>query len=291
MKKVLITGSSGLVGKATIEKLLESADCEIYAASSQRLENLGERLHFIKNESIKETLSNKKIDVLLQLAFPRNVQENQWAGGLEFVVHVFGLAKKYGVGRVINVSSQSIYGWQRKTSAKEGDQVFLNSPYTTGKYFSELMVNELFDDIPHTNVRLSTTISPTTDERVPNKFFAQIVGGNDLRIKGGNQIFSFLDVRDAAKGLRELVMSNVSFREIYNLGTSECATLLEIANMAIDIGRKYGYKVGMNIEQANINLNNMIDVSAMEQDFGWKAEITLRESLEYMFYKNYVSNK
>lgn len=288
MKKILITGSSGLVGKETVKELLTGSDYEIFAATSKNLKSVQERLRYINNSAVEEILKTEKIDVLLQLAFPRNVEEDQWAGGMEFVAHILGLAKKYDVKKIVNVSSQSIYGWQRKTYAVEGDAVYLNSPYTTGKYFTELMVNELFAGIYHTNVRLSTTIGPTTRERVPNKLFAQIMAGKELNIKGGKQIFSFLDVRDAASGLTKLITSDGKFRSVYNLGTSEYVTLLELAEMTVKIAEEYGYKSKINVEDADIVLNNMIDTSAMEKDFGWRAKFSLSETLKYIFCKNYM---
>ena len=275
-----------MVGSATIAELLKSSDYEIIAASSKELKSTNKILQYIKNEEIEETLANNHIDVLLQLAFPRNVKEDQWASGMEFVVRVFGLAKKYGVKKVINISSQSIYGLQRRSFAFEGDAVYLNSPYTTGKYFSELVVNELFSEISHTNVRLATTISPTTKERVPNKLFAQILDGKKLNIKGGKQIFSFLDVRDAASGLVKLITSDQDLRPIYNLGTSEFKTLLEIAEMAVKIANQYGYPSEVSVEDADIVLDNRIDTSAMEIDFGWKAQYSLEESLNHIFCEN-----
>lgn len=288
MKKILITGSSGLIGKAIIKELLFSTmDYEIYAASSKPAFYTDDKVHYISNDEIENVLKENTFYLLLQLAFPRNVKENQWAEGFKFVANMFYLAKKYSVERIVNVSSQSIYGWKRKTFAKETDNLILNSPYTTGKFFSEIIVNELFKDRPHTNVRLSTIIGPTTDERVPNKFIAQIIEGKDLVIKGGTQIFSFLDVRDAASGLVKLIVSNQKWRETYNLGTAEYATLLQIARMSVALGENQGFKSDIIVEPADIILNNMLDVSAMKVDFGWEARYTLRESLEYIFTESF----
>jgi len=287
MKKILITGSSGLVGNEVVSALKKDEDWKIFAATSREAACTAGNVCYINNVDLERVLREEKIDVLLQLAFPRNVREDQWARGMEFSAHVLGLAYRYSVGKVINVSSQSIFGWQRTEPARESDGVILNSPYTTGKYWSELMVNEMFAGIPHTNVRLSTIIGPTTAERVPNKFFAQITAGEILKIKGGQQIFSFMDVRDAARGLIELIKTQAPLRPVYNLGTKEYATLLEIAKLAVNIGAEHGYTSGIQVEEADIVLNNRMDVSAMEKDFGWKAVYTLKESMENIYRQNY----
>ena len=243
----MITGAGGLVGQAVISALLEdeNKEYEVFAATSNtdKMNMENPRLCVIPNHDIEKVLKEKQIDTLLHLAFPRNVEPDQWADGIAFSMDVLYMAKKYHVGKIINTSSQSIYGLQRDHAADEVSSIYLNSPYTTGKYCSELMVNELFSDRPHTNVRLSTIIGPSTKERVTNKFFARIIQGEDIIVQGGMQVFSFLDVRDAASGFVRLIKSDGSmWKKVYNLGTHEYKTLLEIAQMAVQIGKNTDMK-------------------------------------------------
>lgn len=293
MKTILITGASGLVGRAVIQELITlKEEFVIYAASSNpdRIIYKADNLYVIKNEEIESILSTTRIDILLQLAFPRNVSENQWAEGIKYAIDILFLAHNYKVKRIINVSSQSIYGLQRKISADEKHEIFLNSPYTTGKYCTEIIMGHLFEYGRYTNIRLSTTIGTDTKERVPNKLFARIVSGMDLIIKGGNQKFAFLDVRDAADGLVSLMkQDNILWKSAYNLGTSEVNSLLDIANLAVQIAGDYGYDKSKTVlHEDNIVMVNQIDVRLFECDFKWKAQYTLEESLRYIFEKNYV---
>ena len=288
MKKILITGASGLVGSALLSELRQvNGEYEIFAASSKFSCSYGDRIYYIPNVEINNVMKENKIDLLVQVAFPRNVNDEQWADGFKFVSDILWMAKRHNVQRVINISSQSLYGWKRTKAAKEEDSIFLNSPYNTGKYFIELLIQELFPKDSYTNIRLSTIIGPHTNERVPNKLFSKIFGGEDLIIKGGQQIFSFLDIRDAASGLARMITSRKKWRPIYNLGTSEYATLLEIAQEVVNIGKKYGFFSNITIKPSNDFLNNRIDVSAMKKDFDWTAKYNLKDSLEYIFVNNY----
>lgn len=293
MERVMITGAGGLVGRAVISVLLEdeNKEYEVFAATSNT-EKMGmenPRLCVISNHDIEKILKEKQIDTLLHLAFPRNVEPDQWADGIAFSMDVLYMAKKYHVGKIINTSSQSIYGLQRDHAVDEVSSIYLNSPYTTGKYCSELMVNELFSDRPHTNVRLSTIIGPSTKERVTNKFFARIIQGEDIIVQGGMQVFSFLDVRDAATGFVSLIKSDGSmWKKVYNLGTHEYKTLLEIAQMAVQIGKKYGYdKSRLVVQPADITLNNQIISTSFQNDFHWGPEYDLQSSMEHIFTVSY----
>lgn len=293
MKKILITGATGLIGLAVIERIIEEKNnIKIYAASSRpnKLKIRDTNLKIISNEEIEDILKNEKIDILLQLAFPRNVSEDKWADGIKYAIDILILARKYGVKRVINVSSQSIYGLKRTQKADENHDILLNSPYTTGKYCTEVITGSLFEEGNYTNIRLSTTIGPTTKERVPNKLFSQIVEGKNLEIRGGSQKFAFLDVRDAADGLMCLINNdNIPWKNTYNLGTSEANTLVDIANYCVQISREHGFnEVDVIVQPADIVMDNQIEVRLFEEEFGWKAKYELKKSLNYIFEKIYV---
>lgn len=287
MKTVVITGASGLVGTAVIAELSHRGGYAVWAVSEKQQANQP-NLTWIPRNSLEALMQEKHFDVMLHLAFPRNAKETDWADGFRYNMWVLQLAHRYGIGKLIYVSSQSLYGWQRSGAARENNPVVITSPYTAGKYCSELAIEAFMQEIPHTCVRLSTIIGPTTKERVPNKFFAQIVQNKELQIQGGGQVFSFLDVRDAAAGLAALIETNQPLRALYNLGTAQSATLLEIAEMSVQIGRDYGFYSGILITPSDAVLNNRMDVSAMEEDFGWKAQITLEESLRNIFLQNYI---
>lgn len=291
MKKILISGAGGMVGKTVIKELLnQKNDIEIWASdiNTSFWTEKHNNLHIICVNELDFVMSTNQFDVMLQMAFPRNVSPEQWSDGIEFAIDMLFKAKKYNVKRVINVSSQSIYGLQRCEPADINTHVSLFSPYTTGKFCTEVVMKNLFQDGFYTNVRLSTIISPTTSERVINKFFSQIVSGNNLTVQGGHQVFSFLDVRDAACGFVKLILNeNEKWKPVYNLGTNENKELLEIANMAVSIANKFGYNSKVILEKADIVLNNRIDVSLFEKDFGWKARYSLEDSMKYIFETTY----
>ena len=281
-----------MVGTAMLDEILcqnDPADM-VYAVTSnpEKMKRAGGNVSVITPNQLEDVLCTNAIDVLVQLAFPRNVSDEKWASGIKYATDIIFLAKKYGVKRFINVSSQSIYGLQRKTAATENDGIVLNSPYTTGKYCTELLAAELFEQGMFTNVRLSTIIGPTTKERVPNKLLASIMLGNELTIQGGQQQFSFLDVRDAADGLLCIISgTSQPWKPAYNLGTQEVHSLLSIAEKCNQAAFAYGYpKVHINLIPDGTFLSNELDVSLIEKDFGWKARYCLDESLVHILDHN-----
>lgn len=290
MRKVIICGAAGMVGCGLLEYIVEhSCDLEIWAADrniDQLKQYESPTIHPIQNKDVEIVLSHNQMDVMLQMAFPRNVKPEQWADGISFAASMLKLAKSYEVKSVINISSQSIYGLNRTEPADEESPISLNSPYTTGKYCMELMMGQLFSDRPYTNIRLSTIIGPATPERVVNKFMATIIAGNDILIKGGSQVFTLLDVRDAAAGLATLLMSNANkWRHVYNLGTDEYIGILKIAEKCESAAEKHGIlKTRIMVEQNyKVVLNNLVKIDAFYEDFGWKAQYTIDDSIDNIF--------
>ena len=287
MKKVIICGAAGMVGREILEYIAEhNCDMEVWAADID-IDRLKQyecpQIHPIQNNDVKSVLTNNQMDVMLQMAFPRNVKPEQWADGIRFAANMLEMAKKYDVKSVINISSQSIYGLNRIEPADENSPISLNSPYTTGKYCMELMMEKLFNDRPYTNIRLSTIIGPATPERVVNKFLAKIIAGEDIQIKGGSQVFALLDVRDAAAGLVMLLLSDGSkWKHVYNLGTKEGINIVDIAEKCENAIEQHGYvKTMIKIEKNDeVVLNSLVKVDALYNDFGWKASYTMDDSIE-----------
>ena len=287
MRKVIICGAAGMVGRGLLEYIAEhNCDMEIWAAGrniDQLKQYESPTIHPIQNKDVENVLTLNQMDVMLQMAFPRNVKPEQWADGISFAANMLKLAKAYEVKSVVNISSQSIYGLNRTEPADEESPISLNSPYTTGKYCMELLMEQLFSDRPYTNIRLSTIIGPATPERVVNKFLATIIAGNNILIKGGKQVFTLLDIRDAAAGLVTLLMSNANkWRHVYNLGTEEHIGILEIAEKCESVAEMHGiFKTKVVVEQNDeVVLNSLVKVDAFYEDFSWKAAHTIDDSID-----------
>lgn len=286
MKKVLISGASGLVGSALIRHL-SGTDWEIYAITGNpRFQEENSQVTVVPRCGYREVLAENHFDAFVHLAFPRNVQPHQWADGIQYAMDLVQEAAQRNVEKLLHVSSQSLYGWQRTCAAREGDSLSLVSPYTTGKFCLEQLTSQLFADRPHANIRLATVVGPHTAERVPNKMIARVMAGQDILVKGGKQEFSFLDVRDAARGLASTLEQEI-LQNCYNLGTEGVHNIMDIAGTAMSLGRKFGFDSSrVLLEPDETILCNRMDVSAMARDFGFRAQFSLEESMEEIYRKN-----
>lgn len=287
-KNVLITGAGGFLGRALLTKLMNCKDVKITALTSQRenVKNISnDNIFVITINEIEATFNSTHFDYFIHAAFPRNTLGSEIANGLKYYCYILNLAIKHRVGSIINISSQSVYNPKRCHAAHESSPLSLDSSYAVGKYATELMVNNITYNIPKTNIRMSSLIGPTFDQRITNKFVSDVLCRKDIVIHGGKQIFSFLDVRDAANGISMLLSPPPKDWDlIYNLGNKQSYTLYELAKKIQETALKFNVTpTDVKVVEDDLWTNSSLDCSKFENQFNYKTQFTIENSLEDIF--------
>ena len=289
MKNVLITGAGGFLGHTLLTRLTGCEDISVTALTShkEKLKDIkSNNISIITAGEIENTFNSTHFDYFVHAAFPRNTTGTEMASGLKYYCDILTLAIKYKVGSIINISSQSVYDPQRRYAAHESSPLSLNSSYAVGKYATELMIDNMVgDDIPKTNIRLSSLIGPDFDQRITNQFIAKVLLGEEITIRCGKQIFSFMDVRDAANGIFTLLTANPKeWAPIYNLGSGCHYTLCEIAQKIQAIALTLGIApTNLKIIEEELWSNTSLDCSKFNLQFKYTPRFTLEDSLKAIF--------
>lgn len=286
--KIAITGAGGFLGTELLRLLSEIADIDVYAFSFDFERN---RDTYVKAENIisvdnseAATFDYSGIDVLLNCAFPRNTDDEAFAEGLNFIQKVIEKAVNDKVGSVINISSQSVYSQKRTAPADESFPPVLESKYAVGKYWSELFVNTVCCNIRHTNLRMASLIGAGFNQRITNKFAAKVIAGEQIKISGGEQLFGFLDVRDAASAIIKLALSSDEWQEVYNIGTNTAYTLREIAECAVAVGNEIGFTALEPVyNDGGEWQNSALDCSMFMKYFHWKPVYSIKDTMQNIF--------
>lgn len=156
MKKILITGSTGMIGSALTEMLKLNRKFQVIAPSRKKLNLLNIRsmdLFFKKHKFISIincaalnggtlAIENNKIDFLTKNA--------------QIATNLLYISNKYGIKNLLNISSSSIYP-ESKKKLKEKDLFSgklekTNEPYSLAKIFI-LKLCEYYNDKYKTNYR------------------------------------------------------------------------------------------------------------------------------------------
>ncbi len=282
--KIAITGSGGFLGRELLSQLYQYKNITAYAFTSGKVNTFyGSNIAVLDNNFLK-SFDFSTVDVLLNCAFPRATDDISLAQGLAFTERVLQKAAADRVSAVINISSQSVYSQKRIHAADEREPVVPETKYALGKYAVELMVNALFHNVPHTNLRMASLIGPGFNHRITNRFAEMIRNGQQITIQGGQQQFGFMDVRDAADGIIHVLLNCHHMKETYNFGTNESYSLEEIASYVEIEGRRRGYVAPpMQVNEADIRQNSSLVCDQFFKDFKWKPRYGMQSSVKNIF--------
>ena len=278
VKRIIVSGASGFLGSNIINKALHDG-IDVVAITSKEM-NRSDLISVKTDEFLEKGCLLNSDDVFVNCLFPTNADGYKMAGGLEKVYRMISTARISGVGAFINISSQSVYASKRTTAAKESDMLSLESPYAVGKFSSEAFTNQVFGDLPHTNIRMASLLGVGYDQRIVNRMIDQALEGKPLKVIGGMQRYGFLDVRDAAVGLIKLAMSNPdNWKEVYNLGRNESYSLIDVVECIVtEMKALTGIVTTYTVSEGQDDRNSSLDSSLFMTDLDWKPMITLSET-------------
>ena len=279
MKRIIISGAGGFLATNVIGCAL-SIGLDVVAITSKP-EKLNAVNAIRTEEFLKHGYPCNIEDAFIHCLFPTNANGYKMADGLEKAYHMVDIAHDCGIGAFVNISSQSVYNPRRKNPAVETDALCLDSPYAVGKYSVEAYVNKVFVNVPHTNVRLASLIGVGYEQRIVNRMISQALRGEKLTVVGGMQKYGFLNVRDAAEGIVELVKSDWSiWKAVYNLGGDESYTLCEVAkSIASEVEKSTNIDVPVLTTDGDDCRNSALNASRFMHDFDWQPRITLIETI------------
>ncbi len=219
MKKILITGASGFIGKHCLE-FLNSKDFEIHAISTKKVQNpdniFWHQVDLFNQAALKEIFVELKPQYLLHLAW--NIADRDYDGNHHFkwlqiginITHAF---YENGGKRMVVAGSCFEYDW--KNGICYEDQINEHSQHTYG--YAKYTLSKIIDKYCKIN---------NYSYAWGRIFFAYGYGGNstslipyvinnlnsnkEVVIRGTNQIKDYIHIDDIAGALVKLLYSDVN---------------------------------------------------------------------------------
>lgn len=240
--KVLITGGAGFIGSHLIKHWLKAEpgvsivnlDKLTYCGDLSRLEELKShpRYQFVEGdvcqpEVVETALSG--CSAVVHLAAETHVDRSLLEAKTFLDTNIYGTyvlleaARKKGVGKLIYVSTDEVYGSRPKGFFTEKDPLKPTSPYSISKTAADLMVAS-YGHVHkmHTAVtRGSNTYGPYQyPEKVIPLFVSNALSGEKLPLYGdGRQVRNWLYVEDHCRGILTVFKKGRS-GEAYNIASS-----------------------------------------------------------------------
>jgi len=243
MKKVLVTGGLGFIGSNFVRFLLKkypdlevvNYDLETYCGNPENLKDIEKepRYHFVRgNICDKATVekTTKGCSFLFNFAAQTHVDRSILKAD-EFIhtnvtgtVTLLEAAKRVGLEKFIQISTDEVYGSTEKGSFSEESPLDPSSPYSASKASADLLVLAYFKTygLPVVITRCTNNYGPYQyPEKLVPLFITHAIEGRTLPLYGdGLNVREWIYVSDHCEAL-DLVWKKGKEGEVYNIGSGE----------------------------------------------------------------------
>ncbi|HET7808358.1 MAG TPA: NAD-dependent epimerase/dehydratase family protein [Gaiellaceae bacterium] len=256
-KKALVTGGAGFIGSHLADRLL-AGGWEVFAlddVSTGSLDNIAHLrdrrdFHLVVDSVLSPAVVSEvvhKCDVVFHLAAAVGVRliveqpVHTMITNVQGTETVLGYCSKFGK-RVLVASSSEVYGDHREERPLAETDRRVYGPTTEKRWLyadSKAMDEHLAlsyhleRGLDAVVVRLFNTVGPRQSGRygmVIPRFVERALAGEPLEVHGdGTQTRSFCHVSDTVRALCDLMDASAIGGEIFNVGSSERVSILELA--------------------------------------------------------------
>jgi len=299
MKRILVSGGGGFLGSHLCDRLLNEGN-EVLCVDNFFTGNRRNIHHLLDNknfELLRHDITHPlyvEVDEIYNLACPASPVHYQFdpvqttKTSVIGAMNMLGLAKRLKI-KILQASTSEIYGDPNVHPQPESywgnvNTIGPRACYDEGKRCAET----LFFDYHRQHgveikvMRIFNTYGPRmhpNDGRVVSNFIVQALRGQDITIYGeGKQTRSFCYVDDNIDGMYRLMNSRDGFTGPVNIGNPGEFTMLELAQLVIELTDSKSKLVYMPLPQDDpMQRKPVIDLAKSE--LGWEPKIPLREGL------------
>ena len=258
IRRILVTGGAGFIGSHLCDRLIED-DVELLVIDNYYTGSLTNVSHLTGNKKfkiIKHDVSNPfdtEVDEIFNLACPASPVHYQkdpvrtTKTSVQGAINMLELANRVGA-RILQASTSEVYGDPEVHPQTESywGRVNPTGPracYDEGKRCAETLFFDFYRQylLEIKVARIFNTYGPKmniNDGRVISNIIVQALRGINITIYGdGKQSRSFCYISDMVDGLIGLMKTKREIIGPVNLGNTNETTILELANMVIELTR------------------------------------------------------
>lgn len=299
--KLLITGGAGFIGSNFVRYILDKyPDCNItnldkltYAGNLENLSGIekNKNYRFVQGDICDEQLVQKLIkdaDAVINFAAETHV-DRSIKGSAEFTrTNIEGTrvlldaAKNCRIKKFIQISTDEVYGSILNGSFKETDALNPNSPYSASKAAADLLARSYFatHNMPVIITRTCNNFGPYQyPEKIMPLFITNLLEGKKVPLYGdGMNVREWIYVKDNC-GAIDLVMQKGEAGEIYNIGSDDEKTNLELTDILLkELGKTESF-IEYVKDRKGHDRRYSLDCSKII-NIGWKPEYNFEKSVK-----------
>lgn len=309
--KLLVTGGLGFIGSNFILKILEenkdieiiNIDAKLYGSNTKSLEYIekSDRYEFVQGNITNKEILEKiimKCDAVINFAAESFVDRSisdatpSFDSNLKGIFILLELIKKYKK-RLVQVSTDEVFGSIEKGSASEISRFNPSSPYSATKAGAELLINAYF-----VTYDCDCIITRCTNNYGPRQFPEKLIPktillaeqGKKIPIYGsGTNIRDWIFVEDHCNAIFNVLMNGKS-GESYNISADNEIDNITIVQKILSLMNKSENLMEFVEDRPGHDFRYSMNSSKIRSELSWKNLVNFDEGLEKTV-RWYLSNK
>jgi len=294
MKKILVTGGAGFIGRNLISSLINEYKVicvdNFLTSNFSNIEEFNKSTNFELIETDIIDLKHIDCDFIFNLACAASpvwyskFHKETIKTCTEGVFNILKIAKD-NKAKVFHASTSEVYGDPAISPQSEDYYGNVNSfgprsCYDEGKRCAEAILYSFRNDVDFFMGRIFNTYGPymqKDDGRVISNFINQAIRNEDITVYGdGLQTRSFCYIDDMVRLLKSLITHKGKYQLPFNIGNPVEYTMIETANEIIKLS-KSDSKIKFFDLPKNDPLQRKPDITSVKNFFKWSPETTFNE--------------
>ncbi len=306
--KILVTGGAGFIGGNFVHYMLSAhADYRIvcldkltYAGNLSTLDGVlkNPNFCFVKGdiadkEVVDGLFAKEKFDIVVNFAAESHVDRSIENPQLFLVTNILGTqtlldaAKKYGVKRFHQVSTDEVYGDlpldRPDLMFTEHTPLHTSSPYSASKASADLLVQAYYRTygMPVTISRCSNNYGPYHfPEKLIPLMITRALADESLPVYGdGKNVRDWLYVEDHCRAI-DLIIHNGKVGEVYNVGGHNEMANIDIVKLILKELGKPESLIKYVADRKGHDRRYAIDPTKIHRELGWLPETKFADGIK-----------
>lgn len=284
-KRILVTGSSGLVGRQVCRHYLDSTDTLVVGLDCRPADRplVHKRFRDIEcdlSDAAAMKALPRQVDAVIHMAAAIDARNpvDLFAANVLGTVNLLAYARRAGARHVVFGSTGGVYGYGSRPH-REDDPMRPFNDYTISKYAAERVVQRFAGDFGTTILRLFFPYGPGQKGRFIANLIERIGRGAAIDLHAGDRPrLNPVHVDDVARAVA--LAARRRGHHVLNIAGRRTVTVRRIAEM---IAKRLGVTARFRRKSGTGTAGNMAgNISRAARVLSWRPEISLAKGLDGM---------
>ncbi|MBI4599177.1 dTDP-glucose 4,6-dehydratase [Candidatus Uhrbacteria bacterium] len=301
--RILVTGGAGFMGSNFIRHMLaRHADLQLvnfdkltYAGNLENLRDVEDdsRYVFVRGDladeaAVEALFGAHAFDAVVNYAAETHVDRSILDPKAFLFTDVIGTyhlleaVKKHGVGRMVQVSTDEVFGSVEDGTFNEMSPFEPNSPYSASKAGGDHLCRA-YAHTYGTPVIVTHSCNFYGPYQYPEKviplFITNLLEGKNVPVYGdGQQVREWIFTEDHCRAIEAVLEKGIP-GEVYNIGTEERRPNLELTRLLLGLCGRDASFIEHVKDRPGHDRRYAVDASKIRRELGWAPEVSLEDGL------------